>query len=324
MFRILSLDGGGIKGVFTAAVLATLEEQTGCKAVDHFDLIAGTSTGGILAIGLGLGVPAKDLLAFYVERGPVIFPSTGMQGRFGLFRQLFGPKHSHATLSRELNAVLGSRKFGESRCRLIIPTYDAIAGRIDVMKTAHDPRFVHDIEASAREVALATSAAPTYFAAAPFPRHLGASYVDGGVWANCPALVGVVEAIAFLGAAPDGIDVLSIGTTSAAFNISKNGRSGLLRWNKGLLDLMSEAQAEAARAQAGLLARGRLHRIDFQAMAGQFSLDNASREAIAGLAAAGHAEATKKEHLEGAVKPRFLNGQAAPVFVPHVMVDPAP
>src|SRR5688572_19194246 len=73
-FRILSLDGGGIKGTFTSAVLAGLEEMTHKRIIDHFDLITGTSTGGIIAVALGLGVPAADLLQLYVKEGPAIFP----------------------------------------------------------------------------------------------------------------------------------------------------------------------------------------------------------------------------------------------------------
>ena len=74
MYRILCLDGGGIKGVFTAAALARIEEQTKKKIVDHFDLICGTSTGGIIRLGMGLST--AELLNFYRERGPVIFPAT--------------------------------------------------------------------------------------------------------------------------------------------------------------------------------------------------------------------------------------------------------
>ena len=75
-FRILSLDGGGIKGTFTAAVLAEWERITKCKLTDHFDLIAGTSTGGILALGLGMGLSAQTMLEFYEQRGPTVFPMT--------------------------------------------------------------------------------------------------------------------------------------------------------------------------------------------------------------------------------------------------------
>lgn len=316
MFRILSLDGGGIKGAFTASVLATLEEDTGQAVVDHFDLITGTSTGGILAIGLGLGIPAREILNFYADKGPTIFPGTSLVQRAkGVLRQLWGPKHSHAVLRDGLMEVFGARKFGESKCRLVIPTYDAIAGRIFVMKTAHNERFKYDIDAPALDVALATSAAPTYFAAAPFPNHSDASYVDGGVWANSPVMVGIAEAVAFLGVPLVDIDVLSIGTTTTPFNIAHHTHDGIAQWNAGLVELMFEGQMEAAQAQAKLLLNGRLHRINVVAKEGEFSLDDASPEKIQRLINLGRGEAVKKENLE-VVKARFLNGTAAPAFTP--------
>jgi len=73
MKQILAIDGGGIKGVFPAAFLAKIEETTGKRIVDHFDLIVGTSTGGIIAIGLALGLPASEILQFYESYGPKIF-----------------------------------------------------------------------------------------------------------------------------------------------------------------------------------------------------------------------------------------------------------
>ncbi len=72
-FQILSLDGGGLRGMFSAAVLARLEEDLDVRVVDHFDLIAGTSTGGIIALGLGLGMSPRDILQFYTDHGPRIF-----------------------------------------------------------------------------------------------------------------------------------------------------------------------------------------------------------------------------------------------------------
>ena len=305
-FRILSLDGGGIKGAYTASVLATLEEETGCRAVDHFDLIAGTSTGGILAIGLGLGFSARDLCDFYVNRGPSIFPSTGRKRRWGWLRQLLGPKHDHEVLRAALRDILGERRFGESGCRLVIPTYDAVKGRIFIMKTPHHPRFTYDAGAFAYDVALATSAAPTYFQAAVFPHHQGASYVDGGVWANSPAMVAVTEAIAFLGQQPGGMDILSIGTTSVPFNIADRRNAGAALWNVGIIELMFEAQVEAARAQAGLIAGG-LHRIDSMLKRGQVTLDRADPQTIADLISLGRGDAVMRANLE-AVKARFLNG----------------
>ena len=319
MFRVLSLDGGGIKGAFTAAVLASFEADTKSKIIDHFDLIAGTSTGGILAIGLALGLSAEELLNFYRERGPRIFPATSLIERTaGTFRQIFrGPKISQGTLRQELVEILHDRKFGEAQCRLVIPSYDAMSGRIYVFKTAHDPRLRYDVEAPAVDVALATSAAPTYFAAAPFPTHRDGSYVDGGVWANCPALVAVTEATAILKQPLSNIDVLSIGATTAPFSISKNKNAGALKWNLGLVNLMFEAQMEAALAQTGLLVQNRLHRVNFIANPSEFSLDTASPDAIAKLSNVGWQTARKREHAE-VIRARFLNGIPVDKFQPCI------
>jgi patatin-like phospholipase/acyl hydrolase len=73
MRRILTIDGGGIKGVFPAAFLATLENELGAPIGDYFDLIAGTSTGGIIAMGLGLGLTARELHGLYRDAGRRIF-----------------------------------------------------------------------------------------------------------------------------------------------------------------------------------------------------------------------------------------------------------
>jgi patatin-like phospholipase/acyl hydrolase len=318
MFRILSLDGGGIKGVFTAAVLASIEADTKLKILDHFDLIAGTSTGGIIAIGLAMGLTAEELLTFYRERGPRIFPAMSLIERTGgTLRQFFvGPKVSQATLRQQLAEILGDKKFGEARCRLVIPSYDAMSGRLYVFKTAHDPRLRFDSDALAVDVALATSAAPTYFSAAPFPTHREGSYVDGGVWANCPALVGLVEAAAILKRPLSEIDILSIGTTTAPFSISKNTNASALKWNLGLVNLMFEAQVEAALAQASLLLENRLHRINFVASPGEFSLDNASTDRISRLTNVGWQIARKREHVD-AIRKRFLNGTPVRPFEPH-------
>ena len=169
-FRILSLEGGGIMGAFSASVLTALEEETKCSCVEHFDLITGTSTGGIIAIGLGLGLSARKILEFYKNNGEQIFSNTGFTRRLvNSVRHLFQPKHSQENLRQALHRAFEEKKFGESKCRLVIPTYDAIGGRIFLMKTAHHERFKYDIKAKAVDVALATSAAPTYFSAAPFP-----------------------------------------------------------------------------------------------------------------------------------------------------------
>ena len=326
-FRILSLDGGGIKGAFSAAALATLEESTGRRCLDHFDLISGTSTGGIIAIGLGLGMSAREIANFYQTQGPIIFPNTSLvQKTMASFKQVFwGPKLSGDILREELTKCFKQRKFGEAKTRLLIPTYDAIGGRIFLMKTAHDPRFKFDIDAPAVDVALATSAAPTYFKAAAFPKHEHASYVDGGVWANCPAMAALVEAVSFCGAALDDIEILSIGTTTTPFSIANHAEAGAAEWNMGLVNVMFEGQVEASFKQAGLLTKGRLHRIDATVSSGEFTLDDASQIKIERLMNLGRSEAVKKVHLDE-VEKRFLNGIHAPAFTPFIPTtegDPA-
>jgi uncharacterized protein len=194
-FRILTLDGGGIRGAYAAAVLATIEEATAKRIVDHFDLIVGTSTGGIIAVALGLGIPAQKILKFYERRGPDIFPSSsGWWGRAArILRQLGSAKYDTEPLESALTEVLGDRLLGESRCRLVIPSYDVVSNDVHVFKTAHDKRFRQDYKRRAVEVLLAATAAPTYFARSITEK--GEQLVDGGVWANCPAVVGIAEAL---------------------------------------------------------------------------------------------------------------------------------
>jgi patatin-like phospholipase/acyl hydrolase len=319
-FRILSLEGGGIMGAFSASALAAFEKDTGHRCVDHFDLIAGTSTGGIIAIGLGLGIPAREICDFYEKYGAQIFPNTSFAtGVLATLRHLIKPKHSQNVLRQTLSQILrktdGSPfKFGESRVRLVIPAYDGLYGRIYLFKTRHVPRFKYDVEADAVDVALATAAAPTYFSAAKFPTH-DASYVDGGVWANCPALVAVTEAIHFLGVDRKQIDVLNIGTTTEPFNTVKKATSGVFGWNKGLINLFMTAQVEASAALAFLLTERNLFNINYTAPQGMFSLDDASR--VPELVGLGRAEAVRWANME-MVKERFLNGRHAPRFMPAV------
>lgn len=121
--RILALDGGGIKGVFTAGVLAEFERATGRRVAEHFDLITGTSTGGILAIGLGLGLSAEALVDMYVANGGRIFGSGRLASVLaGKAARLFGPRHSPVGLRSVLSKALGNARFGDSSQRLVIPT----------------------------------------------------------------------------------------------------------------------------------------------------------------------------------------------------------
>ncbi len=282
-FRILSLDGGGIKGTFSASVLANFEKMTGKRVVDYFDLITGTSTGGIIALGLGLGMSAQEVLDFYVDRGPDIFPSTGTDRVVHGIRHVFKHKYSPDGLDAALTDVFGERKLGESSCRLVIPSFDCNAGRVQLFKTAHHKKFVQDYKHSAREAAMATAAAPTYFPA--FNSEDGQSYFDGGIWANCPIMIGLLEAVFVLESSPFDIDVLSIGTTETPFDVSKKTRlGGYLTWNSTLLKMLTQAQTDSALAQAKVITARPTKRIAAVTRPGKFAMDDSSRiEELRGL-----------------------------------------
>jgi patatin-like phospholipase/acyl hydrolase len=211
--RILSIDGGGIKGVLPAAFLATIEDVTGERVLDHFDLITGTSTGGILALGLALDRPASRLLELYTQHGARIFAqddgprssifSTASRRCRDLYRSvrgLLGPKYEPDALRGVLEEEYGGARLGDCQTRVVIPAFDRQRRDLHVFKTAHHERLRSDWPQLAVDVALATAAAPTYF-----PEHSlgnGISLIDGGVWANNPVGLGVVEAIGVLGWEP--------------------------------------------------------------------------------------------------------------------------
>lgn len=125
------------------------------------------------------------------------------------------------------------RGLGEAQCRLVIPAYDAVSGACHTFRTPHHPLLRGDEATNAAEVALATAAAPTYFASAKVRNMIANStYVDGGVWANSPSMAAIIEAVCYLDVPLDRIDILSIGTTDEPFNIKKFRRSGWLGWRK--------------------------------------------------------------------------------------------
>ena len=318
-FRVLALDGGGIKGTFTAAVLAELEAMTGKRLADHFDLITGTSTGGIIAVALGLELPAARLLELYAGRGTSIFPipRPGWRGWLAeWWRHLRGPKHSQEALEKEIREVLGTRKLGESKTRLVIPAFDGVRGSVQLFKTAHTPDYKQDYQLEAATVALGTAAAPTYFRG--YAQAGGGCYLDGGLWANSPVVVGLLEATFILGRDIDDVELLSIGTTTSPYHVSDKRRNGgIAHWVAGLPEVFMQAQVEAALGQAKLMTKGRMLRIDEMAAPGRFSIDNAGQ--IADLKALGQQAARQNEKE---ISRRFLFAPAEP-FRPFYPVERA-
>ena len=212
--RILSIDGGGLLCTFPASFLAAIEEKVGEPLGQYFDLIAGTSRGGIIALGLGLGLEAREILDLYVERGPAIFgQGNGAVVDFATqtvrrLRRIARPKYGSDALRHALDAAFRERRLGEFKSRLMIPAWNPTTRNLYVYKTAHHPRFSTDYKDRAVDVALATAAAPTYFREHITDNDVG--LIDGGVWANNPIGAAVVEAVAVLGWPADRIQVLSL------------------------------------------------------------------------------------------------------------------
>jgi patatin-like phospholipase/acyl hydrolase len=302
-------------GAFPAAFLAAYEEDLGRPIGQYFDLVAGTSTGGILAIGLALGIPAKTLLQLYEERGPEIFGQQPGQGRArGLWRaarHLFAPKHDANVLRSVLSEVLGDRRLGEAGTRLLVPAWEADRQRVYIFKTAHHARLKSDYRRLALDAALGTAAAPTYF-----KRHRtedGVGLVDGGIWANNPVALAVVEAITLLGWRPQTLQVLSLGCVNEIYALAEApGVGGVLM---DLARLFMDGQSHGALGMAKLLTgheyeRTALHRVCPDVPKNLFRLDDTTKiERLKGLGAS-----SAREHRPR-LEPVFFGAPAAP-FLP--------
>jgi patatin-like phospholipase/acyl hydrolase len=307
-FRVLSLDGGGIMGAFTASVLEAYEnelEGTGTTLVDHFDLITGTSTGGLIALALGMGHSAREIRDFYRAKGPALFPySRGVKRWLKGAVSLFRPKLSNVAFRDAILPIIGEAPLRTALTSLVIPTYDAQAGGIYLLKTPHNRERAQHAGLRAIDVALATTAAPTYLPAHTIQDR--GVFIDGGVWANCPALVGIVEAVSFCGQRLEDVRVLSISTTNYPFRIDqKQLRGGLFSWAVKIVETFMFAQGQNAVAAATCLLRDRFHRIDCNAVPGAFTMDDV--RAVDELISTGRKEAEKFGN-RSVVKNLFLYG----------------
>jgi uncharacterized protein len=323
VFKILSLDGGGIRGAFIAAFLSKLQESLNQPLIKYFDLIAGTSTGGLIAVALAMGIAPNEIRQLYEFEGARIFtrsPSQlskakrliwnailrGVSFRLGAplgldADWLYRSKFTSASLETILRAKLGARLLQEAQCRLAIPSVDLTTASVVVFKTPHRPNFVRDRNFRAVDVILATTAAPSYFPSAAIGA--GSLYCDGGVWANNPALVAYVEAVKIsqeclrpgidLPFNQDSIHLLSVGTGRTSYFAKPNVDSpGLMWWAPRLLNISSEAQSEGIHWQMQYLLGARYTRIDFDIPEGDWSLDSTNN--IPALLHLGSEQATQQ------------------------------
>jgi len=303
--RILSIDGGGIKGVFPASFLAALEETNNIRVSDYFDLIVGTSTGGIVALGLGLSFSASDILKFYETHGPDIFKGNQF---LKALRHLGLSKYTQAPLKYALTKTFGDSILGDCKSRLVIPSFNLQTGEVHLYKTSHHPRFATDYKDSVVDVALATSAAPTYF-----PVHTtstGIPLTDGGVWANNPIGIAAVEGIGILEWPREQIRILSISCTAEPFEATKRG--GKFKWASQISDVFLASQSSASMGMAQhLVGHDNVVRINPIVPKKKFGLDSVGEFSL--LKGLGITEARKANQK---IKDFFLKEKVEP-FTPY-------
>lgn len=273
-FKILSIDGGGIRGVFPAKFLSSLEDQlienniTKKRLCDHFDLICGTSTGGIIALALALGISAKEIHHLYMSKADVIFGNAK-----GILGQLFNSKYQANILESEIKKVF-SKEFGcdpiinDCLTNLCLPIYDLSSGKPNVLKTKHHKEYNRDYHIPAYQAAMATAAAPTYFSpySSTYITKLGttemfSNKVDGGVFANNPTLIGITEAQQAFNKSLDEIAVLSIGTgVQPIIDAATRKRWGIWYWlnnkEKRIIDILMQSQSQHTENLVSLLHKG--------------------------------------------------------------------
>lgn len=261
-FLVLSVDGGGFRGLFAAHLLRRMEESWGVNWSERFDLFAGTSTGAILAAGLACGISAKQLAEFYQDYGRAIF-SPRLAARLDRLK-LFTSRYSVRHLRDLLEKTFGHTTLGEVAVPMILPSVDINNGCVHVLKSGYDRTFVRDAQVRVSDAVLASCSAPTYF-----DPHVVDAYqlVDGGLWANNPSLVAALDAHYRLSASLQDIRIISIGTgTSKSFyprsagtwkgRIASHATGwGIVgRWGGAkLLDLVFNLQSEAAHNMLCLL-----------------------------------------------------------------------
>lgn len=284
LFRILSIDGGGIRGIFPAAYLAEIEKRFlgGASIANHFDMIAGTSTGGIIALGLAHGMSAKQVLEIYTERGDIIFPSPkGFARLRQLARFLFRPKHDQSVLKGELLRIFGDKVINDATTRLVVPSFEGVHGEPFIYKSPHHPDYQKDRHKSFAHVALHTTAAPAYYPAVENDGHI---MIDGGVWANNPIMNALVDVLACYDVPRENIRILSLGTGDETLKLrNKQFNGGVNGWGISfgvppLFKIAAMAQSKNALGQAYLLAgKNNVVRIDVPEHDQLIALDDVHR-----------------------------------------------
>ena len=282
--RVLAIDGGGIRGLIPALVLTELERRTGRRTYEMFDLIAGTSTGGILACAVCAPdpLPASDLVQLYTEEGPKIFDRSLFQ-RIRSADGLLDEKYDDAALDSALERFLEHKRLAETRPDLIVPSYDTALPGPYFFKTTKAKETPETDDFPLSVVARATSAAPTYFEALEAGDK---ALVDGGVFATNPAMCALAEVLNREDLRPRDVVLLSLGcgqrTEKHSFDEIKDW--GLVGWARPILDVVFDGVSDAVDYQLErVLSPDRYLRLQVELTLASDDLDDASEENLARL-----------------------------------------
>jgi uncharacterized protein len=285
--RVLAIDGGGIRGLIPALVLTELERRAGRRVFELFDLIAGTSTGGILACALCAPVPlpASELVSLYEDEGPNIFDRSLFQ-RIKSAEGLLDEKYDDAALDRALERFLGHKRLSETRPDLIVPAYDMALPGPYFFKTSKARAAPETDDFPLSVVARATSAAPTYFEPVELDER---AFVDGGVFAVNPAMSAFAEVLKEADARE--VVLLSLGTgqhtRKRSFDEIKDW--GVAKWARPILEVVFDGVSDAVDYQLDHVLGGeRYWRLQTELTLASDDLDDASEDNLAKLR--GHAE----------------------------------
>jgi uncharacterized protein len=271
--KVLAIDGGGIRGLIPALVLAEIESRTGRRIADLVDMIAGTSTGGILACALGKPdpLPASEIATLYVEEGPKIFDRSLLKQITSLGGYL-DERYSDNGLVQALERYLGDTPMTAATLPLLLTAYDTEARAIHLLRSEGDHSGASMVDA-----AHATSAAPTYFE----PVRLdGACLIDGGVFATNPALVAFAEVRGKL----DLLLSLGTGEHTRPLPCSKVKDWGQLEWARPIIDVVFDGGQDAVDLQLRALLPDDYVRLQTELEKASDDLDDASADNLERLA----------------------------------------
>jgi len=290
--RILSLDGGGIRGLVSCIWLSGVEDMLAAQGkpglLKHFDLLAGSSTGAIVACGLGIGLAPQAMAELYKVRRHEIFP--GMAGRlWSRAGRLFSagasaPRYDAKGLENVLREVFGTTTFGQLRVPTLVTGYDTISRKPVVFKSFHPDHR----DLPVWEVCRASTAAPTYFPAHPMTiAGRDCALIDGGVVANNPTACAIAEALRHDRRVDNSRElvVLSVGTGERTRPISLAAARewGALEWAVPIIDVLFDGNTDSVDYIARQLVGDAYFRMQAELLVGLDDLDDTSATNIAAL-----------------------------------------